>query len=101
MAYASISAATSGAGNTIVAAVAGKQIRVMGYVLDSVTAVTIQWFSNTTALSGSMSMGATSTLACPIDNGDGWFETAAGEALKMTLGGAVQVSGHLVYRLIG
>lgn len=99
--YAAINASTSGANNTIVAAVAGKQIRVMGYVLNGLTAVTAQWHSNTTALSGPIALGATGTFVCPNDNGDGHMETVAGEALKLTLGGAVQVSGHIVYRLIG
>lgn len=99
--YAVINAATSGAGNTIVAAVAGKQIRVVGYVLNALTAVTAQWHSNTTALSGPIALGATGTLTCENDYQDGHMETVAGEALKLTLGGAVQVSGHIVYRLIG
>lgn len=100
MAYAAISAATGSAENTIVAAVASKRIRVTGYVVNAVTAVTVRWFSNTTALSGAIALGATGSLVCPNDNTDGWFETAAGEALKMTLGGAVQVSGHIRYQLI-
>lgn len=100
MAYAVIDTAANGAGNTIVAAVAGKRIRVTGYVLNALTAVTAKWFSNTTALSGPIALGATGIVVAPVDNGDGHFETVAGEALKLTLGGAVQVSGHLTYLLI-
>lgn len=100
--YAKIDTATSGAGNTIVAAVSGKQIRVTGYVLNALTAVTAQWYTGTSAaLSGPIALGATGTIVCPNDDGDGHFETVAGEALKLTLGGAVQVSGHVRYRLIG
>ncbi len=100
--YAAINTATSGAGNTIVAAVAGKQIRVVGYVLNALTAVTAQWYTGVSAaLSGPIALGATGTVACPNDHVEGHFETVAGEALKITLGGAVQVSGHVVYKLIG
>lgn len=95
--FAAISGATSG-NNTVVAAVSGKKIRVLSYVLNSVTAVAVRFESDAdgTALTGVMSLGATSVLASGF-NPFGHFETVAGELLNMELGGAVQVSGHLTY----
>lgn len=95
--YASVSVADSG-DNTAVAAVSGKRIRVLSYVLNSVTAVAVRFESGAggTALSGVMSLGATSVLASGY-NPLGHFETAVGALLNLELGGAVQVSGHITY----
>ena len=98
--YAVISGATSG-NNTLVAAVARHKIRVISYTLVAAGAVAVRFESAAggTALTGVMTL-ATGT---PLVNGtarEGHFETVAGELLNMELGGAVQVSGHLVYVLI-
>lgn len=102
-----VSGAASGV-NEIVAAVAGYRIRVMGghFVADS--AVTVTWKSATTALGGASSYAANGGPVLPIVPWpradavppDGWFETAAGEALNMVLGGAVGVRGWLKYVLV-
>jgi hypothetical protein len=93
-----ISAASSG-DNTLVAGVTGKKIRVLQFALVSVTAVAVRFESaaSGTAIPGVMSLGATGVLSagyCPV----GHFETIAGELLNLELGGAVQVSGWLVYQ---
>jgi hypothetical protein len=93
-----VSGATSG-DNTVVAAVTGKSIRVLQVQLVSITAVAVRFESAAggTALTGVMSLGATGVLSsgyCPV----GHFQTAAGELLNMELGGAVQVSGWIVYQ---
>lgn len=95
---AAISAATSG-DNTLVALVDGKKIRVLAVHIHSITAVTARFESGAggTALTGVMSMGATSPITLPF-NPAGWFETAAGALLNLELGGNVQVSGCLVYQ---
>lgn len=94
---AAVSGATSG-DNTLVAAVAGKKIRVVSIVLNSVTAVAVRLESGAggTALTGVISLGATSVFVLPFNPG-GWAETAASALLNMELGGAVQVSGCLQY----
>tara|TARA_R110000868_G_scaffold252541_1_gene509242 strand:+ start:860 stop:1174 length:315 start_codon:yes stop_codon:yes gene_type:complete len=94
-----ISAASSGS-NELVAAVAGTQIRVTNFALVAVTAVTVQFKSASTALTGVMSMGATGVLA-PGPDLQGHFITASGEALNLSLGGSVQVSGWLTYDIGG
>lgn len=97
--HAAISAASSG-NNEIVAAVAGKKIVVLNYNYLTDGAVTVTWKSASTAISGAQAwtaaaQGETITSA----NGDGLMETVAGEALNLTLGGAVGVRGRLTYTL--
>jgi hypothetical protein len=101
-----IDTASSG-DNTIVAAKTGYTVRVTGYELVVAGAVTVQWFSDTGSgkvkLSGAMSFAANGgvTVAPMPPSGSGapmsHFDTAAGKALNLNLGGPVQVSGHLTY----
>lgn len=93
-----ISEAESG-DNPIIAAVAGKKLRVIFLALNSITAVTVRFESGTADgfLTGAMALGATSVFIWP-ENELGWIETVAGEALNMILGGNVQVSGVVGYQ---
>ena len=98
--FAAISA--TGAGdNQLVAAVAGKRIRVLSYHLVVVTAVGVRFESGAggTALTGVMTVGANGVLA-PAFNPLGLFQTVAGENLNLELALAVQVSGAVTYVLI-
>jgi hypothetical protein len=101
MKFAAINASASG-GNTIVAAVAGKRIRVVSYVIVAAGSVTATWQSASTALSGPMSLaasgGASASIGIMTPGGAyGLFQTESGEALNLSLGGAVNVAGHLCY----
>ena len=101
MKFAAINASASG-GNTIVAAVAGKRIRVVSYVIVAAGSVTATWQSASTALSGPMSLaasgGASASIGIMAPGGAyGLFQTESGEALNLSLGGAVNVAGHLCY----
>lgn len=98
--YAVIAAASSG-DNTLVAAVTGKKIRVLSFVLVAAGTVLARFESDAggTALTGQMSMVA-NTQVTPSFNPLGWFETVAGELLNLELSAAVSVDGALVYVLI-
>lgn len=98
--FAAIDAATSG-DNTIVAAVSGKKIRVLGFFLVSGGTVTARFESDAggDALTGQMTLAVNVEVA-PGYNPAGWFETNAGELLNLELSGAVSVDGALVYVLI-
>lgn len=101
MKFAAINASASGS-NAIVAAVTGKRIRVVSYVIVAAGAVTATWQSASTALSGPMSLassgGASASVGILAPGGAyGLFQTEAGEALNLSLGGAVTVAGHLCY----
>ncbi len=84
----------------LVPAVAGQIISVMQYNIVAAGAVTAQFKSATTALTGAMSMitgvPISPAPAMNIGRNDCMFETAKGEALNLTLGGTVQVSGHML-----
>lgn len=100
--FAAVDAATSG-DNTVVAAVAGKKIRVIaGSLTMTGTAVTIRFESGAggTALTGQMTPAQGQTISlpyCPV----GHFETAAGSLLNMELGGAQSVDGWIVFQEVG
>jgi hypothetical protein len=95
--FAVIDDASSG-DNTIVAAVSGKKIRVLSYVLVAAGTVTARFESGAagTALTGQMSLvdavGVSAGFS-PV----GHFETAVDALLNLELSGAVSVDGHLTY----
>ena len=87
----------------LVAAIAGRRIRVLGYLMVAAGAVTVKFQSASTDLTGAMTlatgvpntaMGGNSLDVIPD------VETAHGEALNLTLSGAVQVSGWLLYDVV-
>lgn len=95
--YASISAA-GGGDTTVVAAVSGKKIRVIGYSVTSDTANGLLRFESDTggtALTGVMTFGDNFSLSvncAPF----GCFETVAGELLNAEAATA-SFTGHLTY----
>lgn len=83
----------SAAGETaVVAAVTGKKIRVLNYVLTRSGAVNVKFQSGTSDITGLLYEGAAAAYS-PL----GQFETAAGAALNINLSGAVAVGGHITY----
>lgn len=101
--FAAIAAASSG-DNTIVAAVTGKRIKVISYVVVAAGAVTAKWKSGAgTDLSGAMSLAANGGVSmappgAPTGRRAGHLlQTASGAALVLNLGGAVSVAGHVSY----
>lgn len=95
----------AGAGATdVVAAVAGKKIRVLGYVLvASAAGVNPQWLSAANVLSGAMPLpagGGVAAAPCHPDLNAGWLETNAGEALRLNAAAAGNLTGHLLYQLV-
>ena len=95
--FAKVDTAASGA-NEIIPAITGRSIRVMNYQLQAAGSVAVTWKSGTTALTGAMSLGTAGgvNVASPL----GLLQTNTGEALNLTLGGAVQVSGHVGYIVV-
>ena len=99
--HAVIDHASSG-DNTIVAAVAGKKIRVISYVIVAAGAVTVRFESGAsgTALTGQMSLAANGGVVSGYDPGGCFDDCATNTLLNLELGGAVSVDGHLSYQLI-
>lgn len=96
----SVSVATIG-NNTLLAASTGYKIRVLSYTLVSAGTVTVAFQSGAggTALTGTMTLVAGVPLRVPFQK-EGHFETAASALLNLSLGGNVQVSGHITYCLV-
>ena len=89
--------------NEIVAAIAGRKIRVMGFVAIGAGAVNVRFESGAsgTALTGQMTIAGAGGQIEAQYNPLGWFETAEGQSLNMELSGAVSVDGFLVYIVVG
>jgi len=95
---AAISGSTSG-DNTLVAAVTGKKIKVLGLFLISAGTVAVRLENGVAgpALTGVISLTATgSGFVLPISFPH-WIETSADTLLNLELGGSVQVSGSIIY----
>lgn len=84
--------------NTLVAAVTGKKIRVLGVVLIAGGTVNVRFESGAggTAMSGIIELTAQAGFTAPTTE-IGWMETAAGSLLNLELSAAVNVDGFLVY----
>jgi hypothetical protein len=95
--FAVISCASSG-NNTIVAAVGGKQIRVLACSLTASAAVNAKFQSGAggTDKTGLYYLAANGGFILPY-NKLGWFETATSALLNLNLSGAVAVGGCLTY----
>jgi len=87
--------------NELVAAVAGKKIRVLSCMMIASGIVSARFESSAggTALTGRMPLIANSGFTANY-NSAGWFETAAGQALNLELTDAIAVNGVLNYDLI-
>ena len=97
--YAVISSAASGT-RSVVAAVSGKRIRVLNYVVVASGNTTIQWQSfdggsTYTDLSGDMPPRNVDHCEASYSP-DGHFQTISGEALVVVVGGNA-LEGHLSY----
>lgn len=98
-AYANVAAGTTS--GVVVAAVAGKKIRVLALALVcGGTATTIVFQSDAAAISATFAQGINGVLALPY-NPVGWFETVEGEALKVTTGAGATTGIQVVYTLVG
>jgi hypothetical protein len=86
--------------NVVVAAVAGRQIKVFRIKFLTSAAVTVAVKDGpSTVLDGPLPFGANQgmVLDWPGYDGPPWYTTAAGHALILNLGGAVQIGGNLDY----
>ena len=104
MLYGVINTASSG-DTTIVPAIAGMRIRVVGYTAFAAGAVVVTWKSASTALSGPMTIGGSGGLSVAQNQTTeqsefGIIQTAPGEALVLGLSAAVQVGGHINYKYV-
>lgn len=99
--YAPIAASSSG-DNTIVDAMEGKKIRVLGYVLVGAGAVNVKFQSGAAGddLTGVMPIAGAGGGIAATPSGLGQFETDKGELLNLNLSDAVAVTGHVTYQRV-
>lgn len=100
MPSASVSTATSGANIVIAApAITTAWIRVFEYALNAAGAVTVKFGDGTNDITGAMTLGTSINIY--EFSQDGLFDVPVNTALILTLGGNIQVSGHIKYALMG
>ncbi len=83
--------------NTIIAGTPGLKIRIVKLILVVNAAVSITLKSASTSLTGAMAYAANGGLA--LDGDVNPLDLNTGDAFVMNLGGAVQVSGFVLYLL--
>lgn len=81
----------------VVAAITGYRIVVVGYHLVSGGTNTVVFKSGSTARTGAIPVAAAGNLAMPPVGP--LFATTAGAALNITLSGAQQLAGYVIYRV--
>jgi hypothetical protein len=79
--------------HALVAAVSGKKIRVLQYLITTVDGLNLTFKSASTTISANIAATGAMSPYCP----HGFFETAAGEALGFALDAAESTSVHVVY----
>ena len=93
-------AAASGQTPVVAAPTSPAFIRVYGYVLMAGGTTSVKWQDGNTDLTGAFPLTAQAGVAAPIHE-KGWFDLTPGNALNLNSSAAVQVSGHVNYRVIG
>jgi len=89
----------SGTGdNTVVAAVPGKKIKVLAFMVNAALVVAARFKSGpSNNLTGAIALGVNGTMALATALPSWILETAVGEALVLNLGAALQVNGFVAY----
>lgn len=98
VAYGVVNVSSSG-DTTLVAAVPGKRIMLLGYSLMANGAVNAHFRSATTPITGTAYFNAAGAGKVNPVSARGWARTAVGEALALNLSGAVAVGGEIVYAI--
>lgn len=88
--YVSVALTSSAANAILVTSVSAKRLVLLSAALGGSPAMTVQFFSATTAISGPVSIAAGGAITLPL-NKAGWFVGNAGESLTVT----PSVSGNL------
>jgi len=99
---AAISESTA-ASNEIVAAVAGKALRVIGFALTAASAVnvTLEDEDGANDMTGAMQLTASNLHLVLPEAGCGWGDTVSGKGIHLLSSGAVAVAGVIIYQEIG
>jgi hypothetical protein len=95
-----VNASSTGNNELVAAPGSGIKIRVMSVaVVAGVSANTVTFKSASTAISADFPFAANGGMVLN-ENPSGWFQTAAGEALNVSLSGATAVAVSITYILV-
>lgn len=100
MAFLAVIDKATAASHTILTGATGKRFRILALHMSAAGAVTVTVKHGSTAFTGAMSMVAGVPHTLPATNSFDplpYFEVPEGEDFVLTLGGAVQVSGFVLY----
>ena len=93
---------TLAASGPVVAAVPGKQIDVLGFIISALGATNVKFQSGGGAdISLTMACGATGGYVAPADEYPWGITTASGEALNLNMSAATTVGVQVKYALVG
>lgn len=90
--------ASLSASGTVIGAVAGKKIRVLGAFVNSLAATNVKFQSNSSDISGIICLAANGGAVLPATEA-GWFETQPGEALNLSMTISTTVGVQVIYVL--
>ena len=91
-----VDVAAAGA-TVLVALVAAKRLKVYAFALQAIAAVDVKLLDGVTDITGAFSFGVREGISLAVDPPAFLFATAAGAALSINLGAAVQVVGWVSY----
>lgn len=97
--FASIALTSSAANAVIITSVSAKKIVLLSAMFAGSPAMTVQFFSAATTLSGSIPVLASTPFVLP-DNKNGWLVTNAGESLTVTPSVSGQFKGMATFIVI-
>lgn len=83
--------------NTVIAATAGKTIRVFRLFFVCSSATNITFYNGSTALTGAIAMSANGGFTLDFQ-AEAWFNTTAGSAFIMNQSGSAGVAGRIYYQ---
>jgi len=92
--------ASASGDTTLVAAVAGKKIRVLALTVISTAANSVHFRSLATPITATFPLAANGGVVLPV-NELGWFETAVGEALVVNMSTITAAGMQIVYVMVG
>lgn len=94
-----VNATASGNTEVVAAQGGGKKIRILSAIIVATTALTVKFQSATTDIAPGFPLGDKGGMVLP-HNPQGWFQTAANEALNVNLSAAIAVGVQVVWCVV-
>lgn len=93
--------ALAASGQVVAAQGAGNKIRVLAFIVSALATTNVKFQSAATDISLTMYLAATAgVVASGYSGAQGWFETAANEALNLNMSAATSVGVQVIYAVV-